>query len=72
MSKRKRRHLTPEFKARIALDALQEAKTILLIAQENDIVPTQVSAFKKELEERMAEIFERKNAAGEEAKKAER
>lgn len=72
MSKRKRRHLAPEFKARIALEALQEVKTIQQIAQDNDIAPTQVSTFKKELEERMAEIFERKNAAGEAAKKAER
>ena len=48
MSKRKRRHLTPEFKARIACEAMAETKTIQTIAQENDIAPTQVSAFKKE------------------------
>ena len=61
--KRKRRHLTPEFKARVAKEALKEEKTIQQIAQEYDIAPTQVSAWKKELEERMCEIFERKNAS---------
>lgn len=61
--KRKRRHLSPEFKSRIAKEALKEEKTIQQIARENDIAPTQVSAWKKELEDRMSEIFERKNAA---------
>ncbi len=69
MSKRKRRHLSPEFKARIAKEALQEQKTIQQIAQDNDIAPSQVSAWKKELEERICEIFERKNAASEQAEK---
>ena len=44
--KRKRRHLTPEFKARVAKGALKEEKTIQQIAQEYDITPTQVSAWK--------------------------
>jgi len=61
--KRKRRHLTAEFKARVATEALKEEKSIQQIAQENDIAPTQVSTWKKELEDRMSEIFERKNAA---------
>lgn len=61
--KRKRRHLTAEFKARVATEALREEKSIQQIAQENDIAPTQVSTWKKELEGRMSEIFERKNSA---------
>jgi len=72
MSKRKRRHLSAEFKARIAKEALEKEKTIQQIAQENDIAPAQVSAWKKELEERLIEIFESKNARAEEAKKDER
>ena len=70
--KRKRRHLSAEFKARIAKEALQETKPIHEIAKENDIAPSQVSAWKKELEERISEIFERKNAASEAAKKNEK
>ena len=37
------------------------------IAAENEIHPVQVSQWKKELQERMAEIFERKNARSDEA-----
>ena len=70
--KRKRRHLTPEFKARIAKEALLGVKTIQEIARINEIAPSQVSAWKRELEERMSELFERANAADEGAKKAER
>jgi transposase len=61
--KQKRRHLSAEFKARVAIEALKDEKTIQQIAKEYEIAPTQVSAWKKELEERMSEIFERKNAS---------
>ena len=72
MSERKRRHLTAEFKARVAKEALKEEKSIQQIAQDNDIAPTQVSAWKKELEERMSELFERKNAVSDAAKKSDK
>jgi transposase-like protein len=39
MSKRKRRHLSAEFKARVAREAMENQKTIQQIA--NDIAPTQ-------------------------------
>jgi transposase-like protein len=45
--KRKRRHLTAEFKARVALEALKEEKTIQQIAINEDVAPAQVSAWKK-------------------------
>jgi len=61
--KRKRRHLSAEFKTRVAIEAIKEEKSIQQIAQDNDIAPTQVSAWKKELQDRMSEIFKRKNAA---------
>ena len=70
--KRKRRHLSAEFKARIAKEALLETKPIHEIAKENDIAPSQVSAWKKELEKRISEIFEHKNAPSEAAKKNEK
>jgi transposase-like protein len=60
--KRPRRNHSPTFKARIAKEALKGLKTISEIAQENELHSVQVSKWKKELEERMAEIFERKNA----------
>ena len=70
--KRKRRHLSAEFKARVAKEALKEEKSIQDIAQENEIAPSQVSGWKKELEERMTEIFERKNGVNETAKREEK
>ncbi len=59
--RRKRRTHSPEFKARIALEALKEIKTVNQIAAENEIHPVQVSTWKKELKEQMSAIFERKN-----------
>ncbi len=56
--KRKRRHLSAEFKARVALEALKGLRTINEIAKENEVAPSQVSAWKKELESRIDEIFE--------------
>ncbi len=45
--KDKRRRHDPEFKARVALEALKGAKTIQQIAKEFDIHPVQVSEWKK-------------------------
>ena len=61
--KRKRRHLSAEFKARVALEAQRGIRTVNDIAQENDVAPSQVSAWKKELESRVEEIFQGKGAA---------
>jgi transposase len=69
--KRKRRHLTAAFKARVALEALKEEKTIQQIAIAEDVAPMQVSVWKKELQERIGELFERKNASSENARKSE-
>jgi len=69
--KRKRRHLSAEFKARVALEALKGIRTINDIAQENDVAPTQVSAWKKELEGRLSEVFEGKGEAARELSKKE-
>ena len=66
--KRKRRTHSPEFKARVAMEALKGIKPVHEIAADNEIHPVQVSQWKKELQERMSEIFERKNAASKEAK----
>jgi len=61
--KRPRRNHSAEFKARIAKEALRGVQTITEIAQANQLHPVQVSAWKKELEERMHEIFEKKSRA---------
>ncbi|MFN9408540.1 MAG: transposase, partial [Akkermansiaceae bacterium] len=56
------RHISAEFKALDATGALKGEKSIQQIAQENDIAPAQVSTWKKDLEDHVASIFERKNA----------
>lgn len=54
------------------MEALKEEKSIQQIAKDEDVAPTQISAWKKELEERMSELFERKNAASDAAKKSDK
>ncbi len=45
------------------MEALRGKRTINEIAQENELAPTQVSQWKKELESRVSEIFVSKNEA---------
>jgi transposase-like protein len=55
--KAKRRRHEPEFKARVALEALKGIKTIQQIAKEFDIHPVQVSDWKKAMTEGATGIF---------------
>ena len=61
--KRKRRTHSPEFKARVAMKGI---KPIHQVAAENEIHPVQVSQWKKELQERLPELFERKGGRSKE------
>ena len=70
--KRKRRKFSAEFKARVALEAIKSQRTINQIAQAEGVLPVQVSAWKKELQERMPEVFQSGAKEREEAEKAER
>ncbi len=56
--KKKRRKFTPEFKARIALEAAKGAKTISEIASEEQLHPVQISKWKKELLTGASTVFE--------------
>ena len=67
--KRKKRDLSAEFKARIASEALKGIRSLNDIAQENEVAPSQVSQWKKELETRMVELFEGSNTTKKEWKK---
>ncbi len=55
--KGKRRRHDPEFKARVALEALKGIKTIQQIAKEFDIHPVQVSDWKKTMAQGAASVF---------------
>ena len=68
---RKRRHLTAEFKARVALEAIKGEKTAAEIARENDIAPAQISEWKKQLEDRLGEVFQSKGERSKELRAQE-
>ena len=48
----------PEFKARVALEALKGIKTVQQIAKEFDVHPVQVSDWKKKLSAQAGSVFE--------------
>ena len=70
--KAKRRRHDSAFKARVALEAMKEEKTIHQIAKENDVHPTQVTEWKKMLVENIAGVFEGSTRAGKEDFEKER
>jgi transposase-like protein len=59
MTKRNRRTHSPTFKAKVALAALKGDKTLAELAQQFDVHPNQITDWKKQLQERVAEVFER-------------
>jgi transposase len=52
-----RRNFTDQFKARIALEALRGDKTIQEIAAKHQLHPNQVSTWKRQAVEGMADVF---------------
>lgn len=57
---KKRKVHTPEFKARVGLEALQGVKTINEIGQQYGVHPAQVAQWKKEIQEQAKTLFEGK------------
>lgn len=64
--KTERRNLTGEFKARVALEAIQEKKTIAQIASEYEVQSSQVSAWKKQFLENSAKLFDQPSRVADE------
>ena len=60
--KRQRRKHTPEFKAKVAIEAIKGIKTLSEIAKEYEVHPVMVSAWKKDMMEHLPEVFEKKKA----------
>lgn len=52
MSRRPRRNHSAAFKAKVALDAVVDGKTIAEIAQKHDVHPNQVSEWRRQLLDR--------------------
>ena len=57
MAKKIRRKLSPAFKAKVAVEALKEQKTLTEIASQHGVHSSQVQKWKKELREGIPEIF---------------
>ena len=61
---RKRRNHSPEFKAKVALDADRSDKTAADLAQKYNLLANQSSTWKKELLENAAMIFTPESQSG--------
>ena len=61
MSKIRRNH-SPQFKAKVAVEALQGEKTVHEIAARYQVHPTQVTQWRRQLMDQAAEVFAGKSA----------
>ena len=57
MSRRPRRNHTPAFKAKVALAAVKGDRTVAQLAEQFDVHPNQVTAWKAQLEGSAAGVF---------------
>ena len=58
MSKKTRRNFSPEFKAKVAIEALKEQQTLSELATKYEIHPTQITDWKKQLLGGSSTLFE--------------
>ena len=57
--RKKRQNHSAEFKAKVAIEALKEQKTITELAQLYEIHPNQISTWKKEFLENASQVFDK-------------
>ena len=58
MPRRPRRNHTPGFKAKVALAAIKGEGTVVQLAEQFDVHPNQVTAWKAQLEGGAADVFD--------------
>ena len=57
MKRRPRRNHTPAFKAKVAIAAIKGDRTIVQLAEQFDVHPNQITAWKAQLEGGAADVF---------------
>jgi transposase-like protein len=57
MARRPRRNHKPQFKAKVALEALKGEQTMAELAERFDVHPNQITQWKTQLLERSADVF---------------
>lgn len=55
--KKSRKRYSSEFKAKVALEALKEQKTLSELAQEFELHPNQISQWKKQIFDNVEQLF---------------
>src|SRR6266481_4232583 len=68
---RTRRRFSAEFKAKVALEAIQEHLTVAELAAKYEVHPTQIAAWKREAIEKLAGVFDEKGSVREQNRDAE-
>ena len=68
---RTRRRFSAEFKAKVALEAIQGHRTVAELATKHALHPTQIAAWKREAVEKLAKVFDEKASAREQNRDAE-
>ncbi len=59
MKRRPRRNHTPAFKAKVALAAIKGDRTLAQLAEQFDVHPNQITTWKAQLENSVADVFGR-------------
>jgi transposase len=57
MTKRTRRNHSPDFKAKVALAAIRGDRTVAQLAEQHGVHPSQITAWKEQLQESAANVF---------------
>ena len=58
MSKNKRKQYSPQFKAKVALEAAREDKTVAQLSSQYDLHPTVINNWKRQLLDGASDLFE--------------
>ena len=58
---RTRRRFSAEFKAKVAIEAIQGHETAAELATKHELHPTQIAAWKREAVEKLAQVFDDKS-----------